>query len=129
LFMLDFITINLPGVGSFSEKLGERGRKSYLSALLLGMLFALAFCPYSGVIYFAMLIPMTVASPAGLYLPAIFAIATGIPVIVFAWLIAFAIGNVGKMYSRLKVFELWFRRVVAVLFIGVGIWYIITVYL
>ena len=128
LFMLDFITLNLPGVGSFSEKLGERGRKSYLSALLLGMLFALAFCPYSGVIYFAMLIPMTVASPAGLYLPVIFAIATGIPVIVFAWLIAFAIGNVGKMYSRLKVFELWFRRVVAVLFIGVGIWYIITVY-
>jgi sulfite exporter TauE/SafE len=128
LFMLDFITINLPGAGSVSEKLGERGRKSYLSALLLGMLFALAFCPYSGVIYFAMLIPMTVASPAGLYLPAIFAIATGIPVIIFAWLIAFAIGNVGKTYSRLKVFELWFRRVVAVLFIGVGIWYIITVY-
>ena len=128
LFMLDFITINLPGAGSFSEKLGERGRKSYLSALLLGMLFALAFCPYSGVIYFAMLIPMTVASPAGLYLPVIFAIATGIPVIIFAWLIAFAIGNVGRMYSRLKVFELWFRRVVAVLFIGVGIWYIITVY-
>jgi cytochrome c-type biogenesis protein len=128
LFMLDFITINLPGAGSVSEKLGERGRKSYLSALLLGMLFALAFCPYSGVIYFAMLIPMTVASPAGLYLPAIFAVATGIPVIIFAWLIAFAIGNVGKMYSRLKVFELWFRRVVAVLFIGVGIWYIITVY-
>jgi len=128
LFMLDFITLNLPGVGSFSEKLGERGRKSYLSALLVGMLFALAFCPYSGVIYFAMLIPMTVASPAGLYLPVIFAIATGIPVIVFAWLIAFAIGNVGKMYSRLKVFELWFRRVVAVLFIGVGVWYIITVY-
>lgn len=128
LFMLDFITINFPGAGSMSEKLGERGRKSYLSALLLGMLFALAFCPYSGVIYFAMLIPMTVASPAGLYLPVIFAIATGIPVIIFAWLIAFAIGNVGRMYSRLKVFELWFRRVVAVLFIGVGIWYIITVY-
>lgn len=128
LFMLDFITINFPGAGSLSEKLGERGRKSYLSALLLGMLFALAFCPYSGVIYFAMLIPMTVASPAGLYLPVIFAIATGIPVIIFAWLIAFAIGNVGRMYSRLKVFELWFRRVVAVLFIGVGIWYIITVY-
>jgi cytochrome c-type biogenesis protein len=128
LFMLDFIRINLPGAGSFSEKIGEKGRKSYLNALLLGMIFALAFCPYSGVIYFVMLIPLTVASPAGLYLPVIFAIATGIPVIIFAWLIAFAIGNVGKMYSRLKTFELWFRRVVAVLFIGVGAWYIITVY-
>lgn len=129
LFMLDIIRVNLPGIGSFAEKIGERGRMSYLNAVLLGMLFALAFCPYSGVLYFVMLIPMTVASAEGLYLPVIFAIATGIPVIVFAWLIAYAIGNVGKMYNRLKVFELWFRRVVAVLFIVVGIWYIITVFL
>ncbi len=129
LFMLDIIRVNLPGIGSFAEKIGERGRMSYLNAVLLGMLFALAFCPYSGVLYFVMLIPMTVASAEGLYLPVIFAIATGIPVIVFAWLIAYAIGNVGKMYNRLKVFELWFRRGVAVLFIVVGIWYIITVFL
>jgi sulfite exporter TauE/SafE len=129
LFMLDLIRINLPGIGSFAEKVGERGRKSYLSALLLGMLFALAFCPYSGVLYFVMLIPMTVASADGLYLPVIFAIATGIPVIIFAWLIAYAVGNVGKMYSRLKIFELWFRRVVAVLFITVGSWYVINLFL
>jgi cytochrome c-type biogenesis protein len=127
LFMLDFIKINLPGIGSFTEKIGERGRKSYLSTLLLGMIFAMAFCPYSAVLYFVMLIPLTVASAGGLYLPVIFAIATGIPVIIFAWLIAYAIGNVGKMYSRLKIFELWFRRVVAVLFIVVGIYFIITV--
>lgn len=129
LFMLDFITVNLPGIGSFTEKIGEKGRSSYMNTLLLGILFAMAFCPYSGVLYFVMLIPMTVASADGLILPVVFAIATGIPVIIFAWLLAFAVGNVGKMYSRIKVFEIWFRRVVAVLFIGVGIWYIITVWL
>lgn len=129
LFMLDFIKVNLPGVGSFAEKIGEKGRKSYFSTLLLGMLFALAFCPYSAVLYFIILIPLTVASAEGLYLPVIFAIATGIPVIIFAWLIAYSIGNVGKMYSQLKTFELWFRRVVAVMFIGVGVYYIITVLL
>jgi threonine/homoserine/homoserine lactone efflux protein len=91
------------------------------------MLFALAFCPYSAVLYFVMLIPLTVASAEGLYLPVIFAIATGIPVIIFAWLIAYAVGNVGRMYSRLKAFELWFRRVVAVLFISAGVYYIVTV--
>jgi len=128
MFMLDIVRVNLPGMGSFTEKIGERGRKSYLNALLLGVLFALAFCPYSGVLYFVMLIPMTVASPEGLYLPVIFAIATGIPVIVFAWLIAYAIGNVGKMYNRIKIFELWFRRVVAVLFIIVGVWYVINLF-
>jgi threonine/homoserine/homoserine lactone efflux protein len=126
LFMLDFIKLQIPGTGSFAEKIGEKGRKSYLNTLLLGILFAMAFCPYSGVLYFVMLIPMTVASADGLYLPVIFAIATGIPVIIFAWVLAYAVGNVGKMYSRIKAFELWFRRVVAVLFIGVGIWYIIT---
>ena len=126
LFMLDFIKLQIPGTGSFAEKIGEKGRKSYLNTLLLGILFAMAFCPYSGVLYFVMLIPMTVASADGLYLPVIFAIATGIPVIIFAWVLAYAVGNVGKMYSRIKTFELWFRRVVAVLFIGVGIWYIIT---
>ena len=128
-FMLDFIRFKLPGsVGSLTERIGEKGRKSYLNTLLLGILFAVAFCPYSGVLYFAMLIPMTVASAEGLYLPLVFAVATGIPVIIFAWLLAYAVGNVGKVYSRLKTFELWFRRVVAVLFIGVGIWYVLSVW-
>lgn len=127
LFMLDFIKLKLPDfMGSFTDKIGEKGRKSYLNTLLLGILFAMAFCPYSGVLYFVMLIPMTVASADGLYLPVIFAIATGIPVIIFAWLLAYAVGNVGKMYSRIKTFEIWFRRVVAVLFIVVGMYYIIA---
>jgi sulfite exporter TauE/SafE len=129
LFMLDFIKIKLPGLGSLTERIGEKGKNSYLYTLLLGMLFAMAFCPYSGVLYFVMLIPMTVASADGLYLPVIFAIATGIPVIIFAWLLAYAVGNVGKMYSRIKTFEIWFRRVVAILFIGVGIYYIIVTFL
>ncbi len=126
LFMLDIIKFKLPGgMSSITEKIGERGRKSYLNTLLLGILFAMAFCPYSGVLYFVMLIPITVASAGGLYLPLIFALATGIPVIIFAWLLAYAVSSVGKMYSRIKTFEIWFRRVVAVLFIGVGIYYII----
>jgi cytochrome c-type biogenesis protein len=71
-----------------------------------------------------MLIPMTIASPTGLYLPLVFALATGLPVILFAWLLAYAVGNVGKLYNRIKTFEIWFRRVVAILFIGIGIYYL-----
>lgn len=130
LFMLDFIRFRMPGsMGSFAGRIGEKGRKSYLNTLLLGILFAMAFCPYSGVLYFAMLIPMTVASAEGLYLPLVFAVATGVPVMIFAWLLAFAVRNVGKVYNGLKTFELWFRRIVAVLFIGVGIWYIFSVWI
>lgn len=125
LFMLDVIKLKFPGLSGLSEKIGEKAKGSYLSSLLLGMVFALAFCPYSGVLYFVMLIPITVASASGLYLPVLFAIATGLPVIIFAWLLAYAVGNVGKLYNRIKVFELWFRRVVSVIFIGVGIYYVV----
>jgi cytochrome c biogenesis protein CcdA len=125
LFMLDVIKLKLPGFSNLTERIGEKGKGSYWGTLLLGMVFALAFCPYSGVLYFAMLIPMTVSSASGLYLPVIFAVATGLPVIVFAWLLAFAVGNVGNLYNHIKNFEIWFRRVVSVLFILVGIYYIV----
>ena len=125
LFMLDVIKLNLPGLSGLTDKIGEKSKGSYWSTLLLGMVFALAFCPYSGVLYFVMLIPITVASASGLYLPVLFAIATALPVIVFAWLLAYAVGNVGKLYNRIKVFELWFRRVVSVIFIAVGVYYVL----
>jgi cytochrome c-type biogenesis protein len=129
LLMLDVIKIKFPGLSGLTDKIGENGKGSYWSTLLLGMVFALAFCPYSGVLYFVMLIPMTVTSASGLYLPVLFAIATGLPVIIFAWLLAYAVGNVGKLYNRIKLFELWFRRVVSVIFIAVGIYYILIFFI
>ncbi len=129
LFMLDVIKINFPALSNLTERIGERGKGSYWSTLLLGIVFALAFCPYSGVLYFAMLIPITVASASGLYLPVVFAVATGLPVILFAWLLAYAVGNVGKLYNHIKIFELWFRRVIAMLFIGVGVYYIFVTWI
>ncbi|MGB4414611.1 MAG: aromatic aminobenezylarsenical efflux permease ArsG family transporter [Paludibacter sp.] len=128
LLMLDVIKLHFPGLSGLTDKIGERSKGSYWSALLLGMVFALAFCPYSGVLFFVMLIPLTISSASGLYLPVVFAIATGLPVILFAWLLAFAVGNVGKMYNRIKVFELWFRRVVSIVFIGIGIYYIVILW-
>lgn len=129
LFMLDVIKLKLPGLSGLTDKIGEKSKGSYWSTLLLGMVFALAFCPYSGVLYFVMLIPITVASASGLYLPVLFAIATGLPVIVFAWLLAYAVGNVGKLYNQIKTFELWFRRVVSVIFIVVGIYYVLIFFI
>lgn len=129
LFMLNVIKIKLPGFSNLTDKLGEKSKGSYWSTFLLGVVFALAFCPYSAVLYFGMLIPITVASVSGLYLPIIFAIATGLPVILFAWLLAYAVSNVGKLYNQIKTFELWFRRVVSVIFIGVGIYYVVIFFL
>jgi len=125
LLMLDVIRLNFPGLGKLTEKLEAKSKSGFWGVLLLGIVFALAFCPYSGVLYFGMLIPMTISSASGLYLPIIFAIATGIPVIIFAWILAFSVGKVGTVYNKVKTFEIWFRRVIAVLFIGVGIYYVV----
>ena len=124
LFMLGVINLKIPGIGSLTQKMEDKSNSGFWGVLLLGMVFALAFCPYSGVLYFGMLMPITISSASGLYLPLIFAIATGIPVIIFAWLIAFSIGSLGNVYNKIKQFELWFRRIIAVLFIVVGIYYI-----
>ncbi len=124
LIMLDVIKINFPGLNKLNEKMQQKDKFGFWGVLLLGIVFALGFCPYSGVLYFGMLIPMTVTSVSGLYLPFVFAIGTGLPVILFAWFIAFTVGGIGSVYNKIKVFELWFRRIVAVIFLIVGIYYL-----
>jgi threonine/homoserine/homoserine lactone efflux protein len=129
LFMLDIVKLPFPGLSKLTEKIGRKSTGGYWSSLLLGMVFALAFCPYSGVLYFVMLIPMTISSAGGLYLPVLYAIATALPVIVFAWLLAFTVGSISSLYKHIKTFEWWFRRVVAVLFIGVGAYYVYLLFI
>jgi len=129
IFMLDIIRINFPGLGRLTEKMEKRKSWRFIDAALLGLVFALAFCPYSGVLYFGILVPLTLSSASGLYLPVIFAIATGIPVIIFAWVLAYTVSGLGGLYNKIKTFELWFRRIVAVTFITVGAYYIIRIYL
>ncbi len=125
LLMLDLIRINFPGISRLTSKMESKTKWGYFDSLILGMVFALAFCPYSGVLFFGILVPMTISSASGLYLPFVFALATGIPVILFSWLLAYSIGSIGGVYNKMKNFEIWFRRLVAVLFIGVGIYYIL----
>ncbi|RXQ97336.1 sulfite exporter TauE/SafE family protein [Ancylomarina salipaludis] len=124
IFMLDIISFNFPGVGSLTEKInGEKIKGSYWGALLLGIIFALAFCPYSGILYFGMLIPISISQADGLYLPFVYAIATGLPVIIIAYLLAFTLSGVGNFYNRVKSFEFWFRKVAAVTFILAGLYF------
>ena len=127
--MLDFIKIKFPSFGKLSERMQKKSTKGGgWRALLLGVVFALAFCPYSGVLYFGMLIPMSIASPSGLYLPVVFAVATGLLVIVIAYLLAFSVSSIGNFYKKIQVFQKWFNRIVAVIFIIVGLYYVYLFY-
>lgn len=129
ILMLDVIKIKFPGLSGITDKIGSKGKGSFWGAFLLGVAFALAFCPYSGVLYFGMLIPMTVSSASGLYLPLFFAIATGLPVIIIAWILAYSVASIGNFYQKMKVFEIWFRRIVAGVFILIGLYYLFIFYL
>jgi cytochrome c-type biogenesis protein len=126
IFMLGVIRLNFPAFNKLTARFQGKSRFNYWDVFLLGLVFALAFCPYSGVLYFGILIPMTI-STSGLHLPVIFAVATGIPVILFAWVIAYTVSGMGNLYKRIKSFEYWFRRAVAFLFIGIGVYYVVAV--
>lgn len=123
LIMLDVIKFNLIKGGNLTDKLAEKFKtKGLLGSFLLGALFALAFCPYSGALYFGMLIPMTIKS--GLGLPIAFSFGTGLPVILFAFVIAFSIQKLGLYFNAITIFEKWMRILAGITFIITGLYYI-----
>ena len=125
LIMLNFIKLNFLGKSSFQEKLSEKFKdKGLLGSFLIGVVFALAFCPYSGALFFGILIPMTITSANGLYLPIIFAFGTGLPVILFTYLLAFTAGKIGVFYNRITKIEKVMRIVAGVVFIITGLYYV-----
>ncbi len=126
LIMLNVIKLNFLGNADFQNRLSEKFKdKGLLGSFLIGVVFALAFCPYSGALYFGILIPMTIASAKGLYLPVVFAFGTGLPVIIFTYLLAFAAGNIGTFYSRITKIEKVMRKVAGVVFIIAGFYYVL----
>ncbi len=122
LFMLFGDRLNLPQFG-FKGNAEGLARKGGWGALLIGILFALAFCPTSGVLYFGMLIPLSATTTAGYLLPAVFAIATALPVLVVAWILAFSVQQMGRFYGRMRTVQRWMNLFVGMLFIGIGIYY------
>ena len=125
LIMLNVIKLNFLGKSNFQEKLSEKFKdKGLLGSFLIGVIFALAFCPYSGALFFGMLIPMTIASVDGLYLPIIFAFGTGLPVILFTYLLAFTAGKVGMFYNKITKIEKVMRIVAGVVFVLTGLYYV-----
>jgi len=111
-----------PGI---SVRLAEKG---YLGAFLLGVIFALSFCPFSAVLFFAMLIPLALGAGDPIIIPAVFALATGLPVIVISYLLVKGVGKCSGIVQKIGAAEVWIRRAVAAVFLVVGVYYIIIVY-
>ncbi|MBN2169109.1 MAG: sulfite exporter TauE/SafE family protein [Actinobacteria bacterium] len=125
LVMLDVIKFSIfKGriTSSIQEKIGDWG---LFSSFLLGFLFALAFCPYSAILFFGMLIPLSLESTGGIVFPAVYGLGTGLPVFVFAAALSLGVSEMGKHIARIQKFEKYFRWFAGVIFIGVGIYYLV----
>lgn len=126
-FMLLGNKLKLPSFG-FNGNGETLARRGGWGALLLGMLFAMAFCPTSGVFYFGMLIPMSATATAGYLLPILFAIATALPVLVVAWILAFSVQHIGSFYGRMRTVQRWLNWIVGGIFIAVGVYYCVIIF-
>ena len=124
-FMLAGKYLPLPKL-SFMSGIEEKRPSGAWGSLTLGLLFAFAFCPTSGLLYFGLLIPMSAAASAGCLLPLAFGLATALPVFAAAWIIAHSVSGIGRFYNRMQLFQKWFNRAVAIGFAGAGIYYTIV---
>jgi len=115
--------------GSAGNSLSNIGGKvadwGMIGGLPLGALFALAFCPYSAVLFFAVLLPLALKTAGGVTLPAFFALGTGLPVLLFGMLLSFGVAGISKWVDAISRGEKILRIAVAVIFIGIGIYYML----
>lgn len=124
LIMFGVIKINIASSNATLEKFKSWiATKGYFGSLILGMLFALAFCPYSGVLFFGVLTPLILQSQEALILPLFFALGTGVPVIIFAFIIAFTMQKISQAFAMVAKVEKITRYIVASTFILIGIYY------
>lgn len=128
LILLGMILLNWLGAGvSFTFKTDGLTKKAEKGnvwlALPIGALFALSFCPVSAGLFFGGLLPLAVRENSVIAFPLIYGIGTALPVILFSFLLAFAVKSVGKVFISLTHIEVWVRRITGTVFILVGIYY------
>jgi len=124
------LNINRLRFGSGHNRLSSLGEKvsrwGMAGGFLLGVLFALAFCPYSAVLYFGILIPLSLKTAGGIALPAVFAIGTGLPVLIFGIALSFGVTRVSAWFNSLTKAQDTIRKATSWVLIGIGIYYLAT---
>ena len=124
LVLLEAFKLRLPDLALSHKHRLTLAEAGVPGAFLLGLVFALAFCPVSAALFFGSLIPLALNHPAGTMLPFVYGVGTGLPVIVFAVVIAFGITSLSRWFNRLAGLELCMRRITGVVFILIGLYYI-----
>ncbi len=126
MFVLDLVRVRLPVFTPLERAQKKLMNSGIASALLLGVVFALAFCPVSAALFFGGLIPVAIQARSSIALPLMYGIGTGMPVFVFAILIAMGAQYVHTIYRRLSRIEFYTKRATGIIFIAVGIYYVLA---
>ena len=123
LVVLDVISIPAFGLSGWglARKLGEK--KGLFPSFLLGFLFALSFCPISAALFFGSLLPIAVSHNSPLFMPLLYGMGTGIPVVGVSAAIAAGLDVTGKLLESTRLFEVWARRITGTVFLAVGGYY------
>jgi cytochrome c biogenesis protein CcdA len=144
MFLVGLITTTLGGAG-MSEGMQKRvDAMGVWGALLLGVLFAVSFCPTSAAWFFGLLALMMGSEAGGItmtltkigislpqaslpgsvfVLPVIYGIGTAVPVLLVAFVLAYSAQSVGKTYNALSKIEWWARQATGWLFVLLGAWF------
>lgn len=126
-FALGWIPMPKLDWGGRGQALKERAaRAGLLGAGLLGILFALSFCPISAGLFFGSLVPLSVSSGSRIVVPAFFGLGTGLPVVAFAIVVGIGMGQLGRVFQAVTRFERWARWSTGVLFILIGLYFVAT---
>lgn len=109
------------GVSKWLQTVDDKS--SWLWAFMLGIFFAIAFCPHR-LMYFFTMIEMSVSLESAWtwVMPVVFGLGTGLPIMILAWLISYSVVNTEVLTKKVQSFEKWFRYACAVLFLGFGIY-------
>lgn len=115
------------GGGGAGARLGAwAAARGSWGAPALGAVFALTFCPVSAALYFGSLIPLALRQGSPLALPLVYGLGTGLPVVVFAVLVAGGARSLAAAFDRVGRIERWARPLTGVVFLGVGLYYCLT---
>lgn len=120
--VLELIALPM-GKGLDSERMKKTVEKLGLwSAFILGVIFALAFCPTSAALYFGSLIPIALETNSPVLVPSLYGIGTALPVVVIAVVLAVSVEAAGKLLGTMTKIEKWARLITGVLLILIGIY-------
>ncbi len=120
--LLELLNIRLVSRGTSMKLQAKIGSWGLWAPFFLGILFALSFCPVSAALFFGSLLPIAVKMGSGVWLPMVYGIATGLPVLAFAIIISLGTQYISKAYNNITIIEKWGRLVTGTIFILVGIY-------